>query len=173
MSDPIALPIEEGQGVHVPFNWRQQYDPFIDEAWGDVTKTINTEPSLTNQHFTADADINNIVFRYGITDGAPLPEQGIDPTFIADFTEAPDLREVLDRARAANETFQALPANIRTKFKNDPARLWDFINDEDNEEACIKMGLLKRLDPPKKEDPKREAPPPNPPATEKPVSAST
>lgn len=144
MSDPTGsfAPVEQ-IGVLAPINWRHQYDPFIDEQWGDVTKTINAQESLTNQHFAKDADLNNIIKRYGISDGA-VPPVALDPAFFGDFTDAPDFRQALDNTREALEHFNALPADLRTRFRNDPVELWTFVTNPANAEEAVKLGLLAR-----------------------------
>lgn len=128
------------------FRWREQYDLADDAAAGIETQIHNDEPSLTQQHFKDDADLNKIVIRFGITDGAFLATP-IDPAYYGDFTDAVDYRTALDQVRDADLKFQALPADVRTRFNNDPVNLWGFVNDPRNADEAVKLGLLRRNDP--------------------------
>lgn len=128
----------------IRFKYRDQYDDEADaiaRAESDVTPTGKT---LTQQSFKDDADINVIMKRFGITDGAvpvPQPAEFYDrPT--SDFGEGVSLREVLDVQRAAANHFNALPAQIRKKFDNKPQKMHDWIHDEANHEEAVRLGLL-------------------------------
>ena len=44
----------------------------------------------------------------------------------------------------AQDMFESLPADIRTKFGNDPGRFLDFVEDPQNEEELIELGLKPR-----------------------------
>lgn len=143
-----AATLPEGKGQR--FNWRHQYDPIRDELEAELVAIAFPDPSLTQQHFTKDADLNSIVKRYGITDGA-IPPAAIDPQFFGDFTNAPpDFRAVLDLSRDATNKFMALPAKIRTEFGNDPAIFHDWVTNPANKTEAIEMGLIAK-DPPKKD----------------------
>lgn len=136
------------------FDWRDQYDDDRDAYERALTDSIPEGPSLTQQHFAKDADINEIVRRYGISDGA-IPPAAADPRYYGDFSDVPDFRQALDATRTAAERFAALPHAIRERFGNDPVRLWQFVTNEANNEEAIKLGLLKDFRIP---DPKPAAP---------------
>lgn len=140
-----------------PIDWRHQYDPVVDEFWGDLAVTRNDEPSLTNQHFAKDADLNEIVRRFGVTDGS-IPPAALDPAYFGDFSDAVDFKDALDRTRIAAERFDALPADLRQRFGNSPLQLWQFVNDPRNVDEAIKLGLLKREEPPAPPKPLSEPP---------------
>lgn len=126
-------------------NWRRQDDEPRDAIERAATDIFCEDPSLTQQHFARDADLNTIIKRYGITDGA-IPPAALDPKYFGDFTDAADFREHLDRVRNAQDRFDALPADIRAAFSNDPVLLHEFVSDPNNVEESIAMGLLKRED---------------------------
>ncbi len=48
----------------------------------------------------------------------------------------------------AQENFMRLPANIRKRFDNDPAQLIEFINDPNNLDEAINIGLAKEPEKP-------------------------
>lgn len=129
-------------GLTRPIQWRTQYKPDVDEAHGQYTATVFTDPSLTQQQFKEDADLNVIVKRFGVTKAHIPPAGAADPRYYGDFGEAVDLREALDRTRAAQEHFDSLPAELRNRFNNDPVRLFGFVVDPKNTEEAIKLGLL-------------------------------
>lgn len=125
------------------FNWRHQYDDTDDMLANENTKVYNDQPSLTQQQFANDANLNTIVQRFGIRDGSINPAP-LDPSYYGDFTGAPDFRQALDQVRDAEEKFAALPADVRTKFRNDPVELWQFVHDPRNIAESVKLGLLKQ-----------------------------
>lgn len=134
------------------FTWRTQYDLDEEIEAELTTQTVNEEPSLTQQQFAEDADLNVIMKRYGVTDGA-IPPGALDPRYFGDFTDAPDFRQALDTVRDANEKFQALPADIRNRFLNRPDLLWAWVNDPANQEEAVRIGLLSKQAPVAKETP--------------------
>lgn len=125
------------------FHWRHQYDPDRDELEGNLAATVNDDEDLTQQSFKDDADINILARRFGL-DKQPLPVEAVDPRYYGDLTDVPDLRTVLDIANDAKNKFMELPANLRARFYNQPALLWDFVNDPDNADECVRLGLLVR-----------------------------
>lgn len=141
------------------FDWRQQYDDERDAYERELTDSVPVGDSLTKQEFTDDANINLVLARFGVTDGAFMP-YAVDPSYYGDFTDAPDFRTALDNIRAASDHFNALPAKIRSQFNNDPATLYEWICDPANGEEAVQLGLLKKWEPP----------PSTPPVTEPPVT---
>lgn len=135
------------------FIWRQQYESVTDNQAAAATIVINEEPSLTQQHFGKDADINEIVKRFGVKDGAIQP-YALDPNYYGDFSSVPDFRQALETTRDAAERFNALPAALRQRFNNDPVLLWEFVQDPANDPESYKLGLLQDpAAPPKAEPP--------------------
>lgn len=128
------------------FEWRHQYDEDRDEYERLGTDIVCEDESLTQQQFKADADINVLVRRFGITDGA-IPPAVVDPAYFGDFSDEVDFRTALDRTRDAIERFEALPAELRNRFGNDPVALYSFVSDEKNAEEAVSLGLLKKRAP--------------------------
>lgn len=141
------------------FPAQQQYDDEVRETVRADTIIFFDDASLTHQSFAKDADLNTIVKRYGITDGA-FPPAALDPRYFGDFTDAVDFREHLDRVRNATDRFNALPANIRAQFNNDPVELHDFVMNPANVNESVKMGLLKVQDKATDKTPPEKAPAP-------------
>lgn len=113
-------------------------------------------PSLTQQSFQAECDINNIVKRQLAT-ANPLP-----PLY-GDFTEVPDFQTSQDLVLAANAAFMAQPSSLRARFSNNPAEFMAFVSDPANREEMRFLGLLKpEATPPA--SPVSEPPPAPPPS---------
>lgn len=149
MNDVTGLPAESpAKGIvsSTRFALRNQYDDARDRYEREQTDTYNDEPSLTNQQFTEEANLNVIVARFGVKDGA-IPPAVLNPAYFGDFCDAPDFRQALDNVREAQLRFDALPASVRSRFHNNPVELWEFVHDDTNEPEAIKLGLLKPLPP--------------------------
>ncbi len=97
------------------------------------------EPSLAQQHFKEECDINTILERFNIT--GMLPQSILSPRY-GDFTGIGDYHTALNRVIAAQDEFEALPAPLRARFDNDPAKLIEFLNDESNRPEAEELGLV-------------------------------
>lgn len=109
-------------------------------------------PSLTQQHFKDECDINFILHKFNVT--GILPENPLSPRY-GDFTGIGDYHSSLNAVRLAESEFGALPAGIRARFGNDPANLIEFLDSEDNRAEAIALGLIagsSQFEPPAKED---------------------
>lgn len=101
-----------------------------------------TEPSMTEQHFKDDCDINNIVAQYQQT--GVLPQGDRQPLF-GDFADFPtDLMSSQKYFDDAQERFMQLDARLRKEFDNDPVKLLAFIGDSNNRDRAIELGLIER-----------------------------
>lgn len=99
------------------------------------------EPSLAQQHFKDECDINTILERFNIT--GMLPQSPLSPRY-GDFTGIGDYHTALNRVIAAQDEFEALPAQIRARFENDPAKLIEFLDDEANRPEAESLGLVEK-----------------------------
>jgi len=99
------------------------------------------EPSLAQQHFKDECDINNILRQFNIT--GLLPESPLSPRY-GDFTGISDYHTAMNRVIAAQEEFEALPAQIRARFDNDPANLIEFLENSDNRPEAEELGLVEK-----------------------------
>lgn len=98
------------------------------------------DKSLAQQHQKEESDINTIVKRFGLT--GQLPENVRIPQY-GDFTGVTDYQSALHAVKAAEESFMELPANIRTRFNNNPQEFLEFCADGSNKDEAIKLGLIK------------------------------
>lgn len=98
----------------------------------------SVEPSQTKQSFASECDVNNIMARYertGILDFVNEHEPHYGEASAFDFQVASNL--VID----AQRMFDDLPANIRSRFQNDPVQFLLFIDDPLMVDESIKLGL--------------------------------
>lgn len=120
-----------------------QYDP--DQASLEAGISFDPEESKTQQQFAEEVNINNIVARYGIT--GELPFSGKVP-LSGDFTEVTDFHSAMNLVLEAQEAFDSLSADLRSRFKHDPGELIAFLEDPKNREEAEKLGLVNK--PPEK-----------------------
>ena len=101
--------------------------------------TINDEPTLAQQQFKDECDINNIVKNYSQTGVLPVSQK---VGAFLDVSNVSDYQEALHTVYEAQRAFDALPSNIRSRFENDPNQLLAFIEDDANKDEALKLGLL-------------------------------
>lgn len=119
--------------------------PFFRTAYNYDTDAVSRETSLHCQDESLavqserdECDINTIVFRFGLTGTMP---QGVRAPMYGDFTGVRDYREALEAISAADEAFYSLPADVRSRFANNPALFVDFCSDPANLDEMRKLGL--------------------------------
>lgn len=142
--------------IRTPFN----YD--MNKA-SDESALHCKDKSLTKQSFLEEVDINTIASRYGLTGQMP---DDVRPITYGDFTNVFDFKSAMDAIATANESFDAMPAPLRSKFHNDPQEFVEFCSRPENLPEMRKMGLaIPEATPP--------APPPaqTPPAAPEPATA--
>lgn len=106
----------------------------------DATGLACDDESLAIQSAEEESNINTIVRRFGLTGELPnnlrMPQSG-------DFTGLPDFHAAMNLVRQAQEEFVRVPAEIRARFSNDPAKFMAFFEDEANFDEAVKLGLAK------------------------------
>jgi len=53
-----------------------------------------------------------------------------------------DYHTALNAIRASEEAFMSLPAKLRVKFDHDPNALLQFLQNEQNRDEAIQLGLI-------------------------------
>lgn len=128
------------------------------------TAILCPEPTLAQQQFKEESDINFIAERFGLTGELPtvlqLPKYG-------DFEGIFDFQSAQNAVREALIQFNTLPARLRTRFDNQPQKLLAFLENADNREEAMFLGLIERpktapQPPPTAPAPTGEAPAPPP-----------
>ena len=109
-------------------------------------------PSRTQQKFKEECDVNNILRNY-VNTGVLNHVSDVAPQF-GDFSQVPaDYGEALALIQRSEEEFMKLPSDVRERFDNSPVGIIKFLQDENNREEAIKLGLVKQ---PVKADQKEE-----------------
>lgn len=97
------------------------------------------EPTLTQQHFKDETDINVLLQRFNITGQLP---QGVRMPTYGDFSQVYDYHSAANAIAVAKESFDQMPADLRARFGNNPAKFVEFCSDDKNREEAVKMGLV-------------------------------
>jgi len=119
--------------VRSPFN----YDADIVSR---ETALLCEDDSLTKQSFAEECDINTIVRNFNLT--GQLPENVSVPQYANVLDTVNDYQTALNMIMEADAAFMQMPANVRTRFHNNPAEFLDFFNDPANIEEGKKLGLV-------------------------------
>lgn len=113
-------------------------------AYGPKTK-VTLDCSVdgagrTKQSFKEECDINNIMSRF-IKTGVLDFTQRNQPRY-GDCTGL-EFQTCMDIVAKARTMFAEMPAALRGRFDNEPAKFLDFINDDKNREEARELGLLR------------------------------
>lgn len=93
-------------------------------------------PSMTQQQFADECDVNRIV-----RSNAFIPADPAQMRF-ADVSEVMGYEDALMLVKKAQESFSVLPAELRARFDNDPSNFVDFLADPANEQEAQELGLI-------------------------------
>lgn len=111
-------------------------------AYSTSVRTSDIEcrdPSLAQQQFKDEVDINVLLERFKVT--GVLPRGVIMPTY-GDFEGVRDYRTAVEAIRKASNAFMELPANVRNRFDNDPQKFLEFCSDDKNRAEAERLGLV-------------------------------
>lgn len=103
-------------------------------------KTVNEEPTMTQQQFQEQCDINHIMAKY--EQGESITHINRQQGFYADVSEYTDYQVMLQKIQDADDAFNALGAPLRKYFDNDPAKMIDFLSKPENYEKAKDLGLI-------------------------------
>lgn len=96
--------------------------------------------SRTKQNLSEATNINKIMRRY-VRDGE-LTHISRALGEYRDVSGLPDLHQAMNLVADAQSTFNQLPAAIRKRCGHDVGNFIPFIDDPDNLEECVELGLL-------------------------------
>ena len=109
---------------------------------------VFTEPSMTQQQFAEDCDLNNIVDKnFNLKDPSFVTKlqlssgQSKREPIYGDFSGVSDYQSALNLVKTANEQFYSLPSKVRDRFSNDPQKLLEFCEDPANYDEGVKLGI--------------------------------
>lgn len=122
--------------------------PFLRTPYNYDTMAVSNETglkceeeTLAQQQFKDECDINNIMERFGLT--GELPSSPIPPNY-GDFSGVLDYHSAMNAVLAAQDAFMELPAQLRARFENDPNNLVQFLNNPENLNEAIDLGLVNK-----------------------------
>lgn len=102
-------------------------------------------PSMTQPQFKEECDINNIIRQSQRTGFLVDPLLAVSrmPSY-GDFSQTLDFHSAQTLLVQSQEAFLLLPADMRKRFNNNPAELLSFLEDENNREEAIRLGILEK-----------------------------
>ena len=107
-----------------------------------------TQPSMAQQQFAEEANINNIMARYNTTG---LLTDPLNPSTrqyeFGDFSTLPEFRDAQETIIEAKNLFNQMPARVRAEFNNDPGLFLDFCSNDQNIERMYDLGIIERETP--------------------------
>lgn len=115
------------------------YNNYDTDAVSNETGLACPEPTLAQQQFKEETDINTIMKRFNVT--GELPTSVRMPSY-QDFEGIFDFQSAMNAVAQAGEAFDEMPADIRTRFHNNPAEFVDFCSKDENRQEAEKMGLV-------------------------------
>lgn len=98
-----------------------------------------TKPSLAQQQFRDECDINQIMSRFEKT--GVIEHLARYEGRYGDFIGYPDFQNAMEAVANATAMFMTLPSSIRERFNNDPEAFLQFAQDDDNIPELREMGL--------------------------------
>lgn len=106
-------------------------------------KTGELEPmlSMTKQSEMDACDINNILKQYSPAGLQQLISENAARGQYADLPDEIDYQTSLNTVIAAQASFGTLPAKVRERFLNDPARFLEFLSRPENAQEAVDLGL--------------------------------
>lgn len=101
-----------------------------------VSKTCTGGRTIQSQR--DECDINLILKRHAKT-GEALPYSALA---YGDFSNVQDYQSAMNSIIAAQASFDSLPARTRDRMRNDPAELIRFMDDPNNYDEAVTLGLI-------------------------------
>lgn len=104
----------------------------------------NEKPSRVQAQFQKECDVNEILKKYKAT--GMLTHVAKTQIQYMDHTQLPDLHTAMIQLTTAQQAFDALPAELRKRFANSPAEMYEFLANPENNEEAVKLGLKVRIE---------------------------
>lgn len=122
----------------LPF--KTAYGPKLSQAVTGLDCSADHPYGRTKQAFRDESNINNIMQKFIKTGTLEFTNKN-QPRY-GDVTGA-DFQLFNNIIAAANTMFAEMPAALRNRFENDPAKFLDFVQNENNRAEATELGLLK------------------------------
>ena len=127
----------------MPVNIRSRYDNGVRDGWS------SSQPSMTQQQFKDEADINYIISMYDSTGVMPSFHGDGQPTqpMFGDFAELPEsAQEMYNQMLQAKSNFDNLPLDVRKRFNYDAGAFLEFAENPNNLDELVAMGLATKTE---------------------------
>lgn len=111
-----------------------------------VVVDCSKDEILVEQAHKKEVDINAIVKRHGV-DLIAKTQKLQSADYVMDDISGNDFQEAMMKVTKAQQTFEQLPSTVRKQFNNSPAEFMDFVQNPDNGEALVSMGLATKKEP--------------------------
>jgi phage internal scaffolding protein len=113
-------------------------------AYGErfPSQLFTGDESEVQQCFKDECDMNFILDKYrttGLADHVSRFQGKYE-----DLSQPVDFQSALNVVISAQEAFDTLPSDIRKKFSNSPQEFLEFVNNPDNQEKLVEMGLAQK-----------------------------
>lgn len=136
------VPVTVHHSFYVPHDRAKTW--FTGEKVNPITGEISFPPSMTKQSFKDECDINNIIKSYSVTGQLTHINAKAAQGAYQDLPDEVDFQTSLNVIKAATESFATLPSHVRARFNNDPAQFLAFMEDANNVDEMVKMGLASK-----------------------------
>lgn len=114
---------------------RDKYTPF--ERRG---VDCSVEECFVQQHCKDECDVNKILGKWKVT-GQLTHASSKTPMYLD--CSSINYKDALDSVLGVQDLFSSLPAEVRKKFKNDPALFCAFADDPENSQQLLDLGVSK------------------------------
>lgn len=91
-----------------------------------------TQPSMTQQHFKDECDINRIIKRYQQTGVLGNPLEPVPKPIYEDVSNLPSFEQSMQTVARTSEYFDSLPSEVRQQFNYNVSDFVRYISDPDN-----------------------------------------
>lgn len=110
----------------------------------DCQKAVEEgEKILTEQSHKDEVNINQIIRRHGI-DLIQKVAMMRAPEMQWDDIPGNDFQEAMFKVKKAQDSFDAMPSDLRKKFNNNPAEFLDYLHNKENLNEMIELGLVNK-----------------------------
>lgn len=112
-----------------------------------ITGELVEPERRVKQSFVAECDINNILKQYSATGQLRHISANFQQGAYQDLPDNLDFQEALNIVKEGEIAFASLPSKTRDRFQNDPSSFLEFLNNPENRDEAVKLGLVKSSPP--------------------------
>ena len=102
------------------------------------------QPSLAQQQFKEDCEIESILQRHNLGGVMGIYPQSEQQPMYADVSDIPDFQVSQTHVARATEYFEGLPSSVRAHFNNNLSEFLSALGNPDARQSLTDMGILKK-----------------------------